>query len=111
MLDGQYILDAPEQRVWEFTHDGMAPTFPTGSSAIIERHKGKLVPGGYYVFRFRGYCCVGSKPAEFVRRYLHTTPAGHWAVEVFKDAEGKSHRSYKDPKYWQPYYRIVRHCG
>ena len=111
MLDGQYVLDAPTRWVWTFNHDGMAPTFPTGSTAIIERHKGKLIPGGYYVFRFRGYCCVGSVPAEVVRRYLHTTPAGHWAVETFKDAEGKAHRSYKDPKYWQPYYRIVRHCG
>jgi hypothetical protein len=43
------------------------------------------------------------------KRYLHTTPTGRWAVEMFKDADGKAHRSYKDPKYWQPYYRIVRH--
>jgi hypothetical protein len=78
---------------------------------VIERHKGKLIPGAYYVFRFRGYCCVGSVPAEVVRRYLHTTPTGRWAVEMFNDAEGNAHRSYKDPKYWQPYYRIVRHCG
>jgi hypothetical protein len=113
MLDGQNVLDAPTQWVWKFNHDGMAPTFPEGSSAVIERHKGELVPGAYYVFRFRARYSTdpsGSRPAEVVRRYLHTTPAGHWAVETFKDAEGKPHRSYKDPKYWQPYYRIVRHC-
>ena len=113
VLDGQYILDAPMQWVWKFAHDDMAPTFPTGSSAVIERHKGELVPGAYYVFRFRARYSTdpsGSRPAEVVRRYLHTTPAGRWAVEVFKDAEGKAHRSYKEPKYWQPYYRIVRHC-
>jgi hypothetical protein len=107
MLDGKHVLDAPEQWVRKFTHDGMAPAFPAGSSALLERHKGKLIPGGYYVFRFRG--CVGSKPAEVVRRYLHTTPTGRFAVEVFKDAEGNAHRSYKDPKYWHAHYRIVRH--
>jgi hypothetical protein len=50
MLDGRYTLDAPKQWVWGFGDDGMAPAFPAGSNALIERHKGELVAAGYYIF-------------------------------------------------------------
>jgi hypothetical protein len=105
MLDGQYILDAPTRWVWGFGDDSMAPAFPAGTNALYERQKGELVSGGYYIFRTRRL----GKPTQLVRRYLHTTPTGLLAVEMFKDATGKPHRAYFDPKYWRPYYRIVRH--
>jgi hypothetical protein len=72
MLDGRYTLDAPKQWVRGFGDDGMAPTFPAGSNAPIERHKGELVAGGYYIFHTRR----PGKLIQLVRRYLHTTPTG-----------------------------------
>jgi hypothetical protein len=44
-----------------------------------------------------------------VHRYLHTTPTGRIAVEMFKDATGKPHRAFLEPDQWHVYYRIVRH--
>ena len=43
---------------------------------LIERHNGELIPGGYYIFRFRTR--LGSKTAETVRSYLHTAATGRW---------------------------------
>jgi hypothetical protein len=105
MLDGKHVLDAPKQWVWDFRDDGMAPAFPAGSHALYERHKGELVAGGYYIFQTRR----PGNPTQLVRRYLHTTPAGRIAVEMFKDATGKPHRAYLDPAQWHAYYRMVRH--
>ena len=107
MLDGQHVrFDASKpQWVWAFTDDGMAPAFPAGTRALYERHKGDLVAGGYYIFHTRR----PGKPTQLVRRYLHTTPTGRIAVEMFKDATGKPYRAFLDPKQWHAYYRIVRH--
>jgi hypothetical protein len=106
MLDGQHTLDAPKQWTWSFgDDDGMAPAFPAGSKALIERHKGELAAGGYYIFHTRR----AGKPTQLVRRYLYTTATGRIAVEMFKDATGKPHRAYFDPAQWHAYYRIVRH--
>ena len=105
MLDGKHVLDAPKQWVMAFTNDSMAPAFPAGTNALYERHKGEPVAGGYYIFHGR----AGSPPTQIVRRYLGTTPTGRFVVELFKDATGKPHRAFLDPKQWHAYYRIVRH--
>jgi hypothetical protein len=106
MLDGKHVLDAPKsQWVWTFGNDSMAPAFPAGSTVLIERQKGELVAGGYYIFHSRR----PGKPTQLVRRYLHTTPTGLFAVELFKDATGKPHRAYLEPDQWHAFYRIVRH--
>jgi hypothetical protein len=105
MLDGKHILDAPKRWVWDFANDSMAPAFPAGSHALYERHKGEPVAGGYYIFH--GRAC--SPPTQIVRRYLGATPTGRFVVELFKDATGKPHRAFLDPKQWHAYYRIVRH--
>jgi hypothetical protein len=105
MLDGKHILDAPKRWVMAFANDSMGPAFPAGSNALYERHKGEPVAGGYYIFHGR----AGSPPTQIVRRYLGTTPTGRFVVELFKDATGKPHRAFLDPKQWHAYYRIVRH--
>ena len=105
MLDGKHVLDAPKQWVWGFGDDGMEPAFPAGSNALYERHKGELVAGGYYIFHTRR----PDKPTQLARRYLHTTPTGRIAVEMFKDATGKPHRAFLDSEQWHACYRIVRH--
>jgi hypothetical protein len=108
MLDGQQILGGPVQSAWSFGSDDMAPAFAAGSRAVIERHHGELVPGGYYIFRFRSRrrdCAYNT-----VRRFSHITPTGRWAVEMFKGENGKPSLVYFDPKYWRVAYRIVRHC-
>jgi|HubBroStandDraft_6_1064221.scaffolds.fasta_scaffold27961_3 hypothetical protein len=73
----------------------MAPAFPAGSKAVIEYHHGKLVPGGYYIFRFRSDGGVNT-----VRRFSHITLTGRWAVEMFKGENGIPSLDYFDPKYW-----------
>jgi hypothetical protein len=80
MLDGKYVLDAPRQWVWIVADDSMAPAFPAGSNALYERHKGELVAGRSYIFHTRR----SGKPIQLVRRYLHTTPTGRIALEMFK---------------------------
>jgi hypothetical protein len=93
--------------VFRFSSAGLAENYrkacPTGNEQDCAwmRGVGKTSEDGFN--RVKRY--IGA------RGYLHTTSAGRFAVEMFKDAEGKAHRSYKEPKYWQPYYRIVRHCG
>jgi hypothetical protein len=104
MLDGRYTLDAPKQWVRGFGDDGMAPTFPAGSNAPIERHKGELVAGGYYIFHTRR----PGKLIQLVRRSAHHADRP-MAVELFKDATGKPHRAHFAPDQWHAYYRIVRH--
>jgi hypothetical protein len=51
------------------------------------------------------------KPVQLVRRYLHTTPTGLLAVEMFKECARQATPPYFDPKYWRAYFRIVRHFG
>jgi hypothetical protein len=111
MLDGQQILGGPKQQAWSFgSSDYMAPAFPAGSKAVIEYHHGKLVPGGYYIFRFRTRYRRGQRPIYAVRRLSHITPTGRWAVEIFKGEDGKPSLDYFSSKHWRPFYRIVRHC-
>jgi hypothetical protein len=108
MLDGQQHLGGPKQWAWTFSSDQMAPALPAGSMAVIEQHHGELVPGGYYIFRFR--CRRRDGVVNTVRRFSYITPTGRYATEIFKGEDGKPVLQYLDPKHWRTVYRIVRHC-
>jgi len=106
MLAAQVRLDGPQQYVTTIQGDGMAPALSEGDQVVYERHRGKPIPGAYYIIAWRSR--DGSKHTA-VRRLSHITSTGRWAVELFNGTDGKPRLDYFSPKHWRLASRIVRH--
>jgi len=76
----------------------MAPAFMECDQAVIEPHRGKPIPGAYYIFRFRSR---HRSKYQIVRRLSHITPTGRWAMENFTGGnDGGVSVGYYSPKHW-----------